>query len=302
MAQAPTFTASTTDFLLNAPSAPGSSVGTDTFILQINGFSENGVAIPVPGLGTSFGLYIEGTVTVQATPSGGSVYGPGTISLVLDPTNNDGTPAAVWDTTTETGLVGFSNPENTLNDITLATGNFVSGSFGVQSNGQDGVNFVQTFDLNPQVFGPLLSDLASSLDINETLFNTATSRYQGTISPGVNYVTSNDGYGIVSLTTASPVSDSSPSFYCGDTAGRSVGELGTLASSDGSGGLDLRALADEILADLGVTLPGSFLPEGRSGPWDFVPGNSGAGTSHHFDVGGGLSSNLPRHDSQSASH
>src|ERR1700684_3118537 len=124
MAQEPTFTASTTDSLLN--DTPPSGVGTDTFVLQVTVCTDNGVSIPVPGLDTKFGLYIEGSVTVQGTPS---VYGPGTISLVLDPTNNDGTASAVFDTGTGTGLVGFSNPEGTLDDITLATGSWVSGSF-----------------------------------------------------------------------------------------------------------------------------------------------------------------------------
>jgi hypothetical protein len=103
----PAFTAdciSTTDFLFSSPPAlsrptldeteflpsisPLAAAGTDTFILQINGFSLGGVPVSVPGLNSSYGLYIEGTVTVQGTPS---VYGPGTIALVTDPTNNDGT-------------------------------------------------------------------------------------------------------------------------------------------------------------------------------------------------------------------
>ena len=82
----------------------------DRYVIpQINAFSENGVSIPVPGLGTSFGLYIEGSVTVQGSPS---AYGPGTISLVLDPTNNDGTPAAVWDTTTHGGSWSSRLPDD----------------------------------------------------------------------------------------------------------------------------------------------------------------------------------------------
>jgi hypothetical protein len=89
----PAFTAdciSTTDFLFSI--SPLAAAGTDTFILQINGFSLGGVPVSVPGLNSSYGLYIEGTVIVQGTPS---VYGPGTIALVADPTNNDGTPSEV---------------------------------------------------------------------------------------------------------------------------------------------------------------------------------------------------------------
>jgi hypothetical protein len=148
MAQDPTFAASTTDFLLDTANA--ANVGADNFILQVTGFSENGVPLSVPGLGTSFGLYIEGTVTVQGTPS---VYGPGNVALVLDPTNNGGTPSATWDPATQSGSIGFSNLANSADDITLATGSWVSGSFGTQSNGLPGVNFSQTFNLNPAIFG-----------------------------------------------------------------------------------------------------------------------------------------------------
>jgi hypothetical protein len=291
MAQEPTFTASTTDSLLN--DTPPSGVGTDTFVLQVTGFSENGVSIPVPGLDTKFGLYIEGSVTVQDTPS---VYGPGTISLVLDPTNNDGTASAVFDTGTGTGLVGFSNPEGTLDDITLATGSWVSGSFVMaQSNGLPGADFSQTFNLNPQVFGPLLSHLVSSLDISEVLSHTPTSQQTGSITGGGSYITSNGGGGVVSLTAASPTSNRSPTFLGGGGSGAELGSLGLF------GGLDLQALAKEILADLGVTLPGSFLPTGGAGRWNDMSGNPGFGAMYH-QTDNGLSSNVFAHDTHSVGH
>jgi hypothetical protein len=287
MAQEPTFTASTTDSLLN--DTPPSGVGTDTFILQVTGFSENGVSIPVPGLDTKFGLYIEGSVTVQGTPS---VYGPGTISLVLDPTNNDGTASAVFDTGTGTGLVGFSNPEGTLDDVTLATGSWVSGSFVMaQSNGLPGADFSQTFNLNPQVFGPLLSHLVSSLDISEVLSHTPTSQQTGSITGGGSYITSNGGGGVVSLTAAS---GSSPTFL---GEGRSGAETGSLGSF---GGLDLQSLAKEILADLGATLPGSFLPTGGAGRWNDTSANPGAGSMYQSATSNGWP--LFAHDTHSVGH
>ena len=46
---------SMTDFLLN-----WQAQSNDTFILQINGFSLNGAPVSVPGLGTTFGLYLRG--------------------------------------------------------------------------------------------------------------------------------------------------------------------------------------------------------------------------------------------------
>ena len=52
-------------------------------------FTLGGAPVPVAGLNTSYGLYIEG----QTAVSPAQVYGPGTVSLMLDPTNNDGTPS-----------------------------------------------------------------------------------------------------------------------------------------------------------------------------------------------------------------
>ena len=120
----------------------------DTFILQIAGFSLGGSTVPVLGLGTTFGLYIEGTTKVVGTPS---VYGPGTISLVLDPTNNDGTPSATVNLAASTGAVGFSHPLNTGDDITLATGSLTYGQFPLP-NGQPGVYFIETFRVCPGSF------------------------------------------------------------------------------------------------------------------------------------------------------
>ena len=84
MTQIPNVTASTTDFVLNEPASAWA--GVDKLIQQINVFSENGVPVTIRGLSSSVGLYIVSTTAVQGNPS---VYGPGTIDLVLDPTNND---------------------------------------------------------------------------------------------------------------------------------------------------------------------------------------------------------------------
>lgn len=77
----------------------------------------------MPGLNTEYGLYIEGTVAVSPT----NTYGPGTIALLLDPTNNDGSLSATFNSATQTGGVSFSNSAGQADDITLASGQFVSG-------------------------------------------------------------------------------------------------------------------------------------------------------------------------------
>jgi len=188
MTQLSMLAATTDDFLVNSPH------GFDTFVLRVNGFTVDGKAVNVPGLNTDYGLYIEGTVAVFGNPS---VYGPGTIALLLDPTNNDGSLSATFDPNTETGGVNFSNPGGQADDITLASGQTISGQFGTQSNGQPGLLLVNTFNPDASI-SKLLQGAA--LDIQTQLFNTATSRFMGTTPTQDTYVTVNDGFGIVNLT------------------------------------------------------------------------------------------------------
>jgi hypothetical protein len=195
---------SMSDFLLNWQAQLN-----DTFILQINGFSLNGSPVSVPGLGTTFGLYLEGTTKVVGTPS---VYGPGSISLVLDPTNNDGTPSATVNLAASTGAVGFSNPAGTADDITLATGSLTYGAFGTQANGQPGVQFIETYTPAPGETGFSVSPTGSYTSIEEFLFNTSTSRVASpspqapSFADGSNYVVVNDGIGTADLLVPEPAS------------------------------------------------------------------------------------------------
>jgi hypothetical protein len=193
------------DFLLNWQAQQN-----DTFILQINGFSLNGSPVSVPGLGTTFGLYIEGSIHGMGNPT---VYGPGTISLVLDPTNNDGTPSATVNLAASTGAVAFSNPSGTADDITLATGSLTYGAFGAQANGQPGVQFIETYTPAPGETGFSVSPTGPYTSIEELLFNTLTSRVgsppNGTAPPfadGSGYVVVNDGIGTADLLVPEPAS------------------------------------------------------------------------------------------------
>src|ERR1700749_4181165 len=106
------FALTTQDYLFNSPN------GYDTFVMKVTGATVNGNAVAIPGLNTKFGLYIEGTVAVSGNPS---VYGPGTIALLMDPTNNDGSLSAFFNSSTQTGGVIFSNPIGTADDVTLAS-------------------------------------------------------------------------------------------------------------------------------------------------------------------------------------
>jgi hypothetical protein len=189
MTQLSVLAATTDDFLFNSPN------GYDSFVLRVTGFTADGKAIDVPGLNSDYGLYIEGTVAVSPE----NVYGPGTIALLLDPTNNDGSLNASFDSGTQTGGVSFSNPAGTADDITLASGQFVSGAFGTQSNGQPGLLLVNTFNPDASI-SKLLHGAA--LDIQTQLFNTATSRQPGMTASGQQYVLVNDGVGQVMLQPA----------------------------------------------------------------------------------------------------
>ena len=146
-----------------------------------------------------------------------SVYGPGSISLVLDPTNNDGTPSATVNVAASTGAVGFSNPLGTSDDITLATGSLTDGSFGTQPNGNPGVHFIETYTPAPGEAGFSVSPIGAHTSIEEFLFNTSTSRVIGTFADGSSYVVVNDGIGAADLLVPEPASitllgaDSSPS-------------------------------------------------------------------------------------------
>jgi hypothetical protein len=140
MTQLSMLAATTDDFLFNSPN------GYDTFVLRVNGFTVDGKAINVPGLNSDYGLYIEGTVAVSPE----NVYGPGTIALLLDPTNNDGSLSASFNAATLTGGVSFSNSAGTADDITLASGQFVSGEFNGPLNAQPSLLLVNTFNPDDQ--------------------------------------------------------------------------------------------------------------------------------------------------------
>jgi hypothetical protein len=198
---APLFAADTTDYLLNSNSV----AGFDTFVMKIDDFTKNGLPIKVPGLNSDYALYIEGIVAVAGSPS---VYGPGMIAVVLDPTNNDGTLSSTFNNSTETGSVSFSNPAGQADDITLASGQFVSGAFGTQSNGQPGLQLVNTFNPDPGLNALLRG---ATFNLSTEFFNTATSRVQPTSPAGITYVLQNGGFGVVTLQqTGAASSDTVP--------------------------------------------------------------------------------------------
>ena len=124
---------------------------TGYFLEPITGFTLNGAPVATPGLNGSpgaagsYGLYLTMQTQTQAVgPPDIYHYLSGQVALMLDPGNNDGAASS-----TPSG-VGFSNtgPTGTADDITLATGSLVSGTFtfGAPNSGIRSIgDFVQTF-------------------------------------------------------------------------------------------------------------------------------------------------------------
>ena len=149
----------------------------ESFVFRINGFTLGGANVTPSGLGSVYGLYLTANVTVTAA----NVYTMIDIALKADPGNQDGAISA-----TLAGGTVFANNGATgaTDDITLATGSIVSGSFGIQSNGLPGAHFIESFVPAPGETSVFLSPSGMSLSIEELLFNTATSRVQSTLPDG----------------------------------------------------------------------------------------------------------------------
>jgi hypothetical protein len=164
--------------------APVNITPTDTytvhFLEPITGFTMNGAPVSTPGLnGTpgaagSYGLYVTMENQTQAVgPPDTYHYLSGQVKLWLDPGNNDGTASS-----TLTG-VGFSNtgPTGMADDILLATGSLVSGSFafGAPNSGIRSIgDFVQTFQPAAGEGGFFVSPVSSHdlIELIDTTFAT----------------------------------------------------------------------------------------------------------------------------------
>ena len=112
----------------------------------VTGFTLSGTPVGAPGLNSAYGLYfhIISVFTFPLSP-GGAIIGPGTFqslnaSLVADVNHDDGVLS------TSAAGIGFSNGSGVANDVTLATGNLISGAFPPPDpNGTRHNLFVTTF-------------------------------------------------------------------------------------------------------------------------------------------------------------
>ena len=183
---------------LSALAPPGGGPTPETFIFAINGFKLGATNVTPVGLGSAYGLYLIADVTVTAA----NVYTKINIALKADPGNQDGAPSATL------AGVAFANTGATgaADDITLATGSLVSGSFGLQPNGQLGAHFVEAFVPAPSQSAVFLSPTNTPQFIEEFLFNTATSRTTSTLPDGSVSTLVNNGVSTADILVPEPSS------------------------------------------------------------------------------------------------
>jgi PEP-CTERM motif len=122
------------------------------FIEQIEGFTLNGAPVSTPGLNGApgappYGLYLRMQAEVQQAGAG-RIYHSLAMSLMADPGNNDGAVSSTF-----ANQLAFANtgPTGTADDITLANGSLLSGTF--KMNPAPGIiilsDFKETFQPAP---------------------------------------------------------------------------------------------------------------------------------------------------------
>lgn len=170
-----------------------------SYLFTITGFTRQGVAVAPIGLGTTYGLYftLEDTNTLVG---GQAISGAGSIRLMADPTNNDGLPSV-----TQANGLTFANPAGVADDIVLATGQQISGSFVIQ-NGIASKRFLDTFAPSPGKEAFFVDPASSNLLIELFNTNTATSR-QFVVQPDGSGITLvNGAIGSATLQVPEPAS------------------------------------------------------------------------------------------------
>ena len=194
-------------------SAPPADPVPVSFIEQIQGFTLNGAPVATPGLNAtpgavgSYGLYLamQANVLYVGAPKIYQ-YNSLSMSLMADPGNNDGAVSA-----TPSGI-GFANTGSTGagDDITLASGSLVSGTFklnpapGIRSIG----HFFETLQPAPGEAGFFVTPLSPYAMLEEFL-TTPTSALSNIVDPinpsdTITYI--NGGTAVIDLRVPEPAS------------------------------------------------------------------------------------------------
>jgi hypothetical protein len=180
----------------------------DTFIMKVTSVEANGVSVAAPGLNTAYGLYLTADTTGHETfdangsvVNGGNVFDTFDVKLMLDPTNNDGTPGSPLD-----GSLGFSDPGGTADDIVLATGSLDHASVKFE-NGAVQANFAEFLRLTRPGMAFLHgTQLPNQPVLEERLTSSPSVLAQHTNPDGSFVAVLNGGQGTMALSPQQPIS------------------------------------------------------------------------------------------------
>jgi hypothetical protein len=193
------------------PPAGSAALYTVSFIEQITGFTvDGGTPFSPPGLngpagGTgSYGLYLSMQAQVQQAGSS-RIYHSLTMSLMADPGNNNG---AVSSTLAHPLAFANTGPSGTMDDITLATGSLISGTF--QQNPAPGIiilsHFMESFTPTPSKAGFFASPVPPFTVIEEFLTTPVSVFNTQPLSDGSTIAALNGGMATIDLRVPEPAS------------------------------------------------------------------------------------------------
>jgi hypothetical protein len=169
----------------------------EKFIWRVDGLENGGTHVDLPGLGSRFGMYFIADATGHTT-GGLPVFDKLSVSLVVDPGNNDGALAA-----TATGL-NFAN--GTSRDHILARGELVSAALSRDADGTRHANFVEQFavtEAGQDAFGASLRNGDMLLELLTTRVSTLTAIPNPNDSGNTTLV--NGGGALIQLASGGPM-------------------------------------------------------------------------------------------------
>lgn len=193
------------------PPAGSPALYTVNFIEQINGFtldggtpfSPSGLNGPAGATG-SYGLYLSMQAQVQQAGSS-RIYHSLTMSLMADPGNNNG---AVSSTLAHPLAFANTGPTGTADDITLATGSLISGTF--QQNPAPGIiilsHFIESFTPAASEAGFFASPVPPFTEIEEFLTTPVSVFNTQVLSDGSTIAALNGGNATIDLQVPEPAS------------------------------------------------------------------------------------------------
>lgn len=145
------------------------------FIQPITSFQRNGGTVAAPGLGSTYGLYLDIMAVVSSV--GGTHFNNLDVRLFADLNNDDGTVSS-----TVAGI-GFSTPAGVANDFQLAHGTLISAALSFDPATQiRSAHFLDTFVPEPGEAGFFIAPVGVPLQLQIDL-TTLPDRFQSIPQP-----------------------------------------------------------------------------------------------------------------------